>query len=96
MEINKATPAIKIRQVTNNTDTNVAKRNVSQAKVDMHIGDAQMLDEANDKLNEMYEVDMDKVNQVKQAISEGKIAFNLASLSKAIADEHLLGNGNDE
>ena len=96
MEINKATATIKTQQVTNQIEPKIAKHNVNPAKVDVYIGDAQMLDEANEKLNEMFEVDMDKVNQIKQAISAGEITFNLAILSKAIADEHLLGNGNDE
>ncbi|WP_157822352.1 hypothetical protein [Psychromonas sp. Urea-02u-13] len=96
MEINKTTAVIKTQQATNNIETKIAKPNVKQTKVDVHIGDVQMLDEANAKLNKMYEVDLEKVKQVKQAISDGKITLNLASLSKAITDEHLLGNGKDE
>jgi len=99
MEINKTTPTLKIQQATNSLDAkvaNIVKHSVNPAKIDVYIGDAQLLNEANEKLSEMSEVDMDKVNQVKQAIRDGEITFNLASLSQAIADEHLLGNGNDE
>jgi len=96
VKIDKTATIIKTTKITNDTTVKVANSNPKQTNVDMYIGDAQMLDEANVKLNKMYEVDIDKVKQVKQAISDGEIDIDLASLSKAISDEHLLGNGNDE
>ncbi len=96
MEINKTAALLKPHKITSNTEANIAGQSVKKGKADIHIGDAKMLDEANLKLNKMYEVDINKVQQVKQAISEGKISINLANLSKAISDEHLLGMGNNE
>lgn len=97
VKINKSA-VIKLKAVTNDSPVKANAANLSPKKSidEVHIGDAQTIAEASNKLKQMSEIDMEKVKQVKQAISNGELKINLTSLSKAIMNDHLLGNDNND
>ena len=49
---------------------------------------AQTINQARSQLASTSDVDMEKVNQIRQAISEGKLELDMDSLSQAILDMH--------
>lgn len=49
---------------------------------------AQTINQARSQLASTSDVDMEKVNQIRQAISEGKLELDMDALSQAILDMH--------
>ncbi|MEG0009478.1 MAG: flagellar biosynthesis anti-sigma factor FlgM [Aeromonas sp.] len=48
----------------------------------------QTINQARSQLASTSDVDMEKVNQIRQAISEGKLELDMDALSQAILDMH--------
>lgn len=49
---------------------------------------AQSINQARSQLASTSDVDMEKVNQIRQAISEGRLELDMDALSQAILDMH--------
>lgn len=49
---------------------------------------AQSINQARAQLASTSDVDMEKVNQIRQAISEGRLELDMDALSQAILDMH--------
>jgi len=63
---------------------------------EVHVDDAKTIAAATKTLNEMPEIDMEKVKQVKQAIANGELKIDFASLAQSMIGEHLLDNTNND
>ena len=67
---------------------------VAQSRPQTARGDAQIssrthsINQARAQLASTSDVDMTKVNQIRQAISEGKLELDMDALSQAILDMH--------
>lgn len=57
----------------------------SEAKIS---GTAQSVAKARTQLSVTADVDMEKVNKIRQSISEGKLELDMEALSQAIMDMH--------
>ncbi|KUE80656.1 flagellar biosynthesis anti-sigma factor FlgM [Aeromonas schubertii] len=50
--------------------------------------EAQGLEQARQRMQDLSDVDMDKVRQIRQAIAEGKLTLDMETLGRAIVDLH--------
>ncbi|ENY71416.1 lateral flagella anti-sigma-28 factor, LfgM [Aeromonas diversa CDC 2478-85] len=50
--------------------------------------EAQGLEQARQRMQDLSDVDMDKVQQIRQAIAEGKLTLDMETLGRAIVDLH--------
>jgi flagellar biosynthesis anti-sigma factor FlgM len=57
---------------------------------DVRVGDTATIAAATKTLNEMPEIDMEKVKQVQQAIANGELKIDLSGLAQSMMNEHLL------
>ncbi|MBY5991984.1 flagellar biosynthesis anti-sigma factor FlgM [Ferrimonas balearica] len=59
-----------------------------QASKESISGDWQLLEQAEQELATIDEVDMDKVNALRAALSEGRFDLNLADLAQSMLEQH--------
>lgn len=90
MKITRTDPLYVQAQLQRKQDaTPLAQSQSKQSQGDARISTTtQTINQARSQLASTSDVDMEKVNQIRQAISEGKLELDMDALSQAILDMH--------
>jgi negative regulator of flagellin synthesis FlgM len=97
MKINKVTTAnLSSISAENKSKVTPKKQSPSAPLNDVRVGDTATIAAATKTLNEMPDIDMEKVKQVQQAIANGELKIDLTSLAQSIINEHLLDKTNND
>lgn len=97
MKINKVTTA-SLSSISAENKSKVApgKSSPSVPHNDVRVGDTATIAAATKTLNDIPEIDMEKVKQVQQALANGELKIDLSSLAQSIMNEHLLDNTSND
>ncbi|MFQ2270011.1 flagellar biosynthesis anti-sigma factor FlgM [Aeromonas enteropelogenes] len=89
MKITRTDPLYSQPQAARKQEAPATQAPASQPRSDAKISTtAQSVTQASALLSTTSDVDMDKVNQIRQAISEGRLELDMDALSQAIVDMH--------
>ncbi|WP_198134722.1 flagellar biosynthesis anti-sigma factor FlgM [Psychromonas ingrahamii] len=97
MKINKvATANLSAISEENKNKVTPKKLSPSAPFNDVRVGDTATIATATKTINEIPDIDREKVKQVQLAIANGELKIDLNSLARAIMNEHLLDNTSND
>lgn len=90
MKIQRTEPGIlQSVQPRKQEPTNIQTADAQPSRASSSISSAaQSLEQARQAMTSLPDVDMDKVNNIRQALSEGKLELNMDALAQAIIEMH--------
>lgn len=89
MKITRTDPLYVQTQLQRKQESATAQPQARASQADAQISTtAQFVNQARSQLATTSDVDMEKVNQIRQAISDGKLELDMDALSQAILDMH--------
>lgn len=89
MKITRTDPLYVQTQLQRKPESATVQPQARASQADAQISTtAQFVNQARSQLATTSDVDMEKVNQIRQAISDGKLELDMDALSQAILDMH--------